>query len=39
MTANMLTEGTKTRSAQDIARQTEALGALSSGRRAWKPRP
>jgi zinc protease len=32
MTANMLTEGTKTRSAQDIARQVEALGAsLSSG--------
>jgi zinc protease len=32
MTADMLTEGTKTRSAQEIARQTEALGAiLSSG--------
>jgi Predicted Zn-dependent peptidases len=32
MTANMLTEGTKTRSAQEIASQTEALGAtLSSG--------
>jgi zinc protease len=27
MTADMLTEGTKTRSARDIARQTEALGA------------
>ena len=27
MTADMLTEGTKTRSAQQIARQTEALGA------------
>ncbi len=27
MTAEMLTEGTKTRSAQQIARQTEALGA------------
>ena len=27
MTADMLTEGTKTRTAQDIARQTEALGA------------
>jgi zinc protease len=27
MTADMLTEGTKTRSAQEIARQTEALGA------------
>jgi zinc protease len=27
MTADMLTEGTKTRSAQDIARQAEALGA------------
>ena len=32
MTADMLTEGTKTRSAQEIARQIEALGAtLSSG--------
>jgi zinc protease len=32
MTAGMLTEGTKTRSARDIARQTEALGAvLESG--------
>jgi zinc protease len=32
MTADMLTEGTKTRSARDIARQTEALGAtLESG--------
>lgn len=32
MTAGMLTEGTTTRSAQDIARQVEALGAsLSSG--------
>ncbi|MGA0606104.1 M16 family metallopeptidase [Phenylobacterium sp. VNQ135] len=32
MTAGMLTEGTKTRSAQQIASQTEALGAtLSSG--------
>jgi len=32
MTANMLTEGTKTRSAQEIASQIEALGAtLSSG--------
>jgi len=32
MTAGMLTEGTATRSAQDIARQTEALGAtLSAG--------
>ena len=32
MTANMLTEGTKTRSAQQIAREIEALGAsLSSG--------
>ncbi len=28
MTADMLTEGTKTRSARDIARQTEALGAV-----------
>ncbi|HEV7383940.1 MAG TPA: insulinase family protein, partial [Phenylobacterium sp.] len=27
MTADMLTEGTRTRSARDIARQTEALGA------------
>jgi len=27
MTADMLTEGTKTRSARDIARQTESLGA------------
>src|SRR6185369_273172 len=32
MTADMLSEGTKTRSAQEIARQVEALGAtLSSG--------
>lgn len=32
MTADMLTEGTKTRSARDIARQVEALGAtLESG--------
>ena len=32
MTAGMLTEGTKTRTAQEIASQTEALGAaLSSG--------
>ena len=32
MTADMLTEGTKTRSAQQIARETEALGAtLASG--------
>lgn len=32
MTADMLTEGTKTRGAQEIASQTEALGAvLSSG--------
>ncbi|MDB5452767.1 MAG: peptidase family, partial [Caulobacteraceae bacterium] len=32
MTAGMLTEGTKTRSAQEIARQVEALGAtLESG--------
>jgi zinc protease len=32
MTATMLSEGTKTRSAQEIARQVEALGAtLSSG--------
>jgi zinc protease len=32
MTADMLTEGTKTRSARQIARQTEALGAnLESG--------
>lgn len=32
MTAGMLTEGTKTRSSQDIARQIEALGAsLNSG--------
>ncbi len=32
MTADMLTEGTKTRSAREIARQTEALGAnLESG--------
>jgi zinc protease len=32
MTAGMLTEGTKTRSAQEIARQVEALGAdLNSG--------
>lgn len=32
MTANMLTEGTKTRSAQQVASQVEALGAtLSSG--------
>jgi zinc protease len=32
MTAGMLTEGTKTRSAQQIARESEALGAsLSSG--------
>jgi len=32
MTANMLTEGTKTRSARDVARQVEALGAtLESG--------
>ena len=32
MTADMLTQGTKTRSARDIARQTEALGAtLGSG--------
>ena len=32
MTAGMLTEGTKTRGAQEIASQTEALGAvLSSG--------
>jgi len=32
MTADMLTEGTRTRSAQDIARQVEALGAtLESG--------
>jgi zinc protease len=28
MTADMLTEGTKTRSAREIARQTEALGAI-----------
>jgi zinc protease len=28
MTASMLTEGTRTRSARDIARQTEALGAI-----------
>jgi len=32
MTADMLTEGTKTRSARDVARQVEALGAtLESG--------
>jgi zinc protease len=33
VTADMLTEGTETRSAQDVARQTEALGAVlaSSG--------
>ncbi|THD74386.1 MAG: insulinase family protein [Phenylobacterium sp.] len=32
MTADMLTEGTKTRSAREVARQTEALGAnLESG--------
>jgi zinc protease len=32
MTAGMLTEGTRTRSAQQIASQTEALGAtLASG--------
>ncbi|MDB5431884.1 MAG: peptidase [Caulobacter sp.] len=36
MTAELLTEGTTTRSAQDIAQQTEALGANLSAASGWE---